>query len=188
MSRRIVTTLLVLASVGVLVLAFALPPRIGHPVTPLMQSAADETAGKAINSLPSDATRPMVVVFVLPDCPCSIAYEPYVQALYRQHGAEAAFVEVVAGDASSAEEWKQQHRTPFEVVSDPDRIIAREFGALRSAYTALVLNGRVVRLWPGYSAAMLLEADRLLPSQMTEVRSTLDLDGAPEQPTSGCPL
>ena len=186
MSRRVVTALLVLAAGAALVLACVLPPRIGHPVTPLMQSAAESTAGKLITTLGIDSNRPTVVVFVLPDCPCSIDYDPYVHRVYRAYRDQAAFIEVIAGDGFTAEQWKQQQQTPFAVIGDQGNKLAHEFGALRSAYTALVLNERIIKLWPGYSAEMLRELGGLIASETKEAAVSLDVSEAPERLTSGC--
>lgn len=188
MSRRVVTSLLVIAAGAAIVVAFLLSPRIGHPVTPYMQSAADGTSGTAVSRLAVDSNRPTVVVFVLPDCPCSIGYEPYVHRLHQAYGDQAAFIEVVSGNGTAAEQWKQQQQTPFTVIGDESGNVAREFGALRSAYTALVLNGRIVKLWPGYSVEMLQELGGIISTETKTAAVSLDVAGAPEHLTSGCPL
>lgn len=188
MSRRVVTLLLVTAAGAALALAFLLPPRTGHPVTPYMQSAADGTSGTVVSRLAVDTGRPTVVVFVLPDCPCSIEYEPYIHRVHQAYGDRAAFIEVVSGDGTVAEQWKQQQQTPFTVIGDERGNVAYEFGALRSAYTALVLNGRIVRLWPGYSVEMLRELGGLIATETETPVVLLDVDGAPERLTSGCAL
>jgi len=185
---RLITSLLVIASGAALVLAFLLPPRIGHPVTPYMQSAAEGTSGTAVTRLAVDGSRPTLVVFVLPDCPCSIGYEPYVHRVHQAYGDQAAFIEVVSGDGPVAKQWKQQQQTPFTVIGDEGGNVAHEFGALRSAYTALVLNGRIVKLWPGYSAEMLRELGGLIATETNTPAVSLDVAGAPERLTSGCPL
>lgn len=188
MSQRIVTSLLVFAAGAALIMACVLPPRIGHPVTPLMQSAAESTAGKLVTTLGVDSDRPTVVVFVLPDCPCSIDYEPLVHHIYRAYGERAAFIEVVAGNDAAAEQWKQRQQTPFAVIGDQGGKVAHEFAALRSAYTALVLNGRITKLWPGYSAEMLRELGGLIATETNTAAVSLDVDEAPKHLTSGCPL
>ncbi|VTR98295.1 membrane protein : Peroxiredoxin OS=Singulisphaera acidiphila (strain ATCC BAA-1392 / DSM 18658 / VKM B-2454 / MOB10) GN=Sinac_1684 PE=4 SV=1: AhpC-TSA [Gemmata massiliana] len=188
MSHRVVSALLLLAGGAVLVLAYLLPTRVGHPVTPLMESAADGAAGRKVTTLPAGGDRPRVIVFVLPGCPCSIEYEPYVQRLHRAYGDQAEFIEVVAGDPGAAEQWKQQHAAPFPVLSDADGKIAREFGALRSAYTALVLNGKVAKLWPGYSSETLGELGRLISTETNVPVRPIDTNGAPEKLISGCSL
>lgn len=188
MSRQVVTSLLVIAAGVVLVIAYLLPPRIGHPVTPWMESAAEDITGQLVTELSIDANRPLVVVFVLPDCPCSVEYEPYVHRLYQAYEDQASFVEVVAGDRHAAEEWKQANATPFRVIGDYDGKIIREFGAIRSAYTALVLNGKITKLWPGYSGDMLRDLGARISTATKGPSPALDLEGAPERLTSGCSL
>lgn len=188
MNRRLVSLLLVFAAGAAILLAALLPTRTGHPVTPFMESAAEGIAGQLVTGLSADASRPTVVVFVLPDCPCSREYEPFVHRLSQAYGDQAAFVEVLAGDQSAADEWKKQMGTPFPVFSDADGKIAREFGAIRSAYTALVQNGKIAKLWPGYSAGMLRELGSLIDTTTDGSVYSLDVDGAPARLTSGCPL
>jgi peroxiredoxin len=188
MSRQVVTALLVIASGAILLLAIVRPLRNGHPVTPTMESAAEGVAGRSVTTLSVDNDRMMVVVFVLPDCPCSIDYETYVQRLHQTYGDQIAFLEVVAGDGLVTEQWKQQQSTPFPVISDWDKAIAQEFGASRSAYTALVREGKIIKLWPGYSVNMLQELGKLISEETKSASRSFDVSGAPEQMTSGCSL
>ncbi|OWK41775.1 peroxiredoxin family protein [Fimbriiglobus ruber] len=189
MTRKLATGLLLALAVVTLIVAYWLPPRIGHPVTPFMESAADDAGGKPVDPLPGVAMdRPTVVVFILPGCECSEAYDVFMRRLFDAYGDRVAFAGVVVGDARSADEWKAKHQTPYPLVADPDLAITRAYGAARSAYTALVVDGRVSRLWPGYSAEML----RALGVKLAEIgdrpEASLDVRGAPEGMTSGCPL
>ncbi len=130
MSNRTITALLVLAAGAALVVAYLLPPRVGHPVTPFMESAAEDISGRAVSGLSVRADRPTVVVFVLPDCPCSEAFAPHVARLHRAYGEWATFVDVVAGDGRAAEDWKQRHYVDYRTTADSDGKTAREFGAM----------------------------------------------------------
>jgi len=188
MNQRLVSCLLLLAAGAAILLACFLPPRVGHPVTPFMKSSAEKLAGQLITKIPGEADRPMVVIFVLSDCPCSLEYEPYVHRLFQAYRDRGTFIEVVAGDDATAQQWKAQQSTPFPVISDPDGKIAQEFGALRSAYTALVMNGKIRKIWPGYSAGMLRELGSVIANATGGSEQSLDLDQAPDRLTSGCPL
>jgi len=190
MTRRIAQILLLLGAIAAALAAVLLPPRVGHPVTQWMADAADAAAGRPVPLLPGfDPSRPAVVLFILPGCPCSEEYEPLTQRLATYVGPRAQVLGIVAGTAEEAAAWQRRFRTPFPVIADPDRAIARGFGAERSAYTALVLDGKTIhRLWPGFSAEMLREiADRLIGATTTPVEG-FDTAGAPERLTSGCPL
>ena len=190
MTRRIIQGLLLAGAVAAAVAAVLLPPRVGHPVTQWMTDAADAAAGRPLPPLPGfDPARPAVVLFILPGCPCSEEYEPLTQRLATHVGARAQVIGVVAGTAEEAAAWQRRFRTPFPLVPDPDRSTARAMGAERSAYTALVLDGKTIhRLWPGFSAGMLQEvADRLVGATDDE-SGRFDATGAPGRLTSGCPI
>ncbi|QEL15087.1 redoxin domain-containing protein [Limnoglobus roseus] len=188
MRRGIVTGLLLAAAAAALVAAYLRPPRLGHPVTPFMRSDAESEKGKLVARLLLPLDHPAVVVFILPGCPCSEAFEPFVGRLHEAHADRVAVVGVVAGDASAADQWANKFRSPYRMVPDVDRAIAREFGAKRSAYTALVVGGKIVRLWPGYSAGMLRELDGMLTDATKAAERPIAVDGAPEPLTSGCLL
>lgn len=130
-----------------------------------------------------------MVVFIRPDCPCSEAYEPYTQELFRAYQTRVDFLGVVAGEVPEAESWQQKHETPFSIVADVDRSFARGYAAERSAYTALLLDGETVHhLWPGYSAGMLQDLGERLAAATGKPEAPLLIAGAPETLTSGCLL
>lgn len=190
MTRRIIQGLLLAGAVAAGLAAVLLPPRVGHPVTQWMTDAADAAAGRPLPPIPGfDPARPAVVLFILPGCPCSEEYEPLTQRLATHIGPRAQVIGVIAGTAEEAAAWQRRFRTPFPVVPDPDPSLARGMGAERSAYTALVLDGKTIhRLWPGFSAEMLREvADRLVGATDGEA-GRFDATGAPDRLTSGCPL
>ncbi|MES2793428.1 MAG: redoxin domain-containing protein [Planctomycetota bacterium] len=188
--KNLVTVLLLVSAVAALATAVLLPPSVGHPVTPLMADAAAAVQGRTIRPLLGvPSTRPLVVVFILPGCPCSEDYEPYTHELFTAYGPVAEFVGIVAGSPEEAEKWHRDHRTPFRVLADPDRAIAKSYGAERSAYTAFVLNGQTVEhLWPGYSDSMLREVGAKLAVTAKISEKKLEFAGAPKKLTSGCPV
>ena len=188
MRRRIVQIALLIAATAAALAAVFVPPRVGHPVTQWMADAADAAAGRSVPPLPEPAL-PAVVVFILPGCPCSEEYEPLTQKLAAYLGSRAQVVGIVHGSADETAEWGRRFRTPFRLVADPDGAIARQYGAERSAYTALVLDGRTIhRLWPGFSAEMLREIAARLGGASVDSTGGFDAGGAPERLTSGCPL
>jgi hypothetical protein len=133
--------------------------------------------------------RPLVIVFILPECPCSEEYERFTQELFAKYGTHAQFVGIIAGDKGAAVTWKDAHQTPFPVIEDPDRSIARRCAAERSAYTVLIIEGQTIdHLWPGYSAGMLQELGARLATATGTGELPLQIEGAPKAMTSGCPL
>lgn len=188
MNFRSATLLLLLAAAIAVVVACLLPARVGHPVTPFMSTSAREASGRPVTTLTLTDDRPAVVVFVLLGCPCSEEYEPYVKQIYQAYGHKVAIIEVVAGDQKDADGWKRQQAPPYPVIPDEKEKIAREFAAERSAYTALVIQGKITKLWPGYSATMLSELSSLLASHTGVEQQPLDFENAPDRMTSGCLL
>ena len=188
--RRTLTVILLASGATAIVAAFVLPPRVGPPVTPLMAGAADAASGRAARAVPgAPSGRPTVVFFIARGCPCSEAYEPYARRLFEAYGGRASFVGVIDGDEQDAEDWRRSHATPFPVAPDPGGELARAYGAERSAYTALVADGATIqRLWPGYSGPMLRELGARLAAASGGDEARLDVTGAPEALTSGCPF
>ncbi|WP_020476011.1 peroxiredoxin family protein [Zavarzinella formosa] len=188
--RRFSTTALLVAATAAMAAAFLIQPGTGHPVTPWMADSAQAETGREIPALPGMASdRPTVVIFILPGCPCSEAYEQQTHELFRACGSQAHFIGVVAGDDQEAIEWQREHQTPYLVIADADRSISRGFGAKRSAYTALALDGKTIcRLWPGYSAGMLQELGSQIATATGARPFSLQFPDAPATLASGCPL
>jgi len=186
--KRIITFGLILGGIGALLAAIVFSSRSGHPVTPFMRQGADFVAGRKLEPLRDGLDiRPQVIVFILPDCPCSEDYEPFTHELYRAYGAHVDFLGIVAGTDAEAMAWQQQHRTPFPVLADPNGDIALSYDAQRSAYTALVKDRTVIqKLWPGYSSEMLQELGELAAAAAGISHVTLNTTAAPVKLTSGC--
>ena len=188
--RRFATPLLLLAATAALVAAIVTRSRIGHPVTARMRTSAQQAAGHVASPLPGHAWgRPTVLVFIQDGCPCSEAAEPYFRSLVEAYGPEVSFLGVIDGDSSVASRWRQDHQTPYPVLADPDLSLIRHYGAQRSAYSALISReGRIERLWPGFSADMLRE----LGARLAEARGIAEVklahEEAPARLTSGCPF
>jgi hypothetical protein len=155
-----------------------------------MSQSANAVSGRPAISLPGmTADKPTVVIFILPGCPCSEAYEPHTHDLFLAYGSHANIIGVVAGNSQDADDWQQRHQTPFDLVADPDHSIARSYEAKRSAYTVLITNGKTIdRLWPGYSGEMLQELGTLLSSSAKIPEVAMDISGTPKSLTSGCVL
>ncbi|HEY0984235.1 peroxiredoxin family protein [Schlesneria sp.] len=186
--KHFVTWCLVVGGVTALVAAVAIPFKSGHPVTRYMQDAADAVAGKTVvPALESDDVRPQVIIFILPDCPCSEDYEPFTHELFRAYGDHVDFQGIVAGTDDEARAWREKHKTPFPVVADPEGDIAAKYDAKRSAYTALVVDRTTIqKLWPGYSSDMLEEVGTLAAAAAQVPSVPLNTTGAPAKLTSGC--
>lgn len=188
--KRLTTILLMIGAAVAVIAATLITPRVGHPVTPWMSEAATAMTGSPARPVPGmSCGKPTISFFILPGCPCSEAYEPFTHELFRTYGSGVNFVGVVAGDAKDVEAWRQKHGTPYLLVEDPDHVMARAYGAKRSAYTVFVAEGETInRLWPGYSAEMLREVGSLLAAAANTSEVPINVGEAPQSLTSGCVL
>ncbi|MDB5345753.1 MAG: AhpC/TSA family protein [Schlesneria sp.] len=186
---RLYSTLLLIAAAVALLAAVLIQPRVGHPVTLWMSQSANTVTGRpAIPFAGLTADKPTIAIFILPGCPCSEAYEPHTHDLFRAYGLHANIIGVVEGSGEDLEEWQQRYQTPFPLIADPDHSIARSYEAKRSAYTVLITNRTVNRLWPGYSGDMLREVGTLLATAAKIPEVPINVSDAPKSLISGCVL
>ncbi len=129
-------------------------PRPGtrkHYVTPaqLVESGAlAERKVGAFSAVASDGTiftwsetsanRPLVLVFIRRDCPCSIEFEPFFHRLAGRYRDVAEFAGVIDDGAAAALAYATANKTPYRVLADPDREIIDRFEAKNGGYVALL--------------------------------------------------
>lgn len=169
-----------------------------HPVTDAMWASAkaltdvsapiislpDGRTGKLV-SLPSP--KPSVIYFIKDGCPCSVDFEPLIQKLAKRWGEKVSVIGVLNGDKKLYENWMKVGRSPHPVLLDPGLKAIKAFRAERSVYTALLTaDGTVVKLWPGYSKAMLTELNAEVEKVANLPNVAFDGSYAPTEMTSGC--
>lgn len=170
-----------------------------HPVTPQMLVATVERTGKPAPEFnltdgkgkrwtleSATAGKPMFVYFILDGCPCSAAAEPFYQRLAKAYGDHASFAGIINADPSKAAAWAKDFGTPYPVLSDPKLVAIKGFEAKHSAYSALVVNGKITRMWPGYSVDMLREASGEIANAAHVPVAEIDTTAAPKKFSSGC--
>lgn len=127
-----------------------------------MQDAADAVAGKTVvPALESDDVRPQVIIFILPDCPCSEDYEPFTHELFRAYGDHVDFQELWREQTTKPAPGEKSTR-PLPCCGGPRGEIAAKYDAKRSAYTRsswTELSSR--NCGSGYSSDMLEEVGTL---------------------------
>ena len=131
--------------------------------------------------------QPLVLVFIKDGCPCSESAQPFYNQLAQLYGEESRFLGVINGDLEVAARWGKVNKVAFPIMADAEQTIIRDYQAFNSAYVALVQDGQIRRLWPGYSTGMLREAGAMLAELTGRPEGPLDLLDAPEEPYSGCP-
>lgn len=171
-----------------------------HPVTAEMWKKAD--GAKGIHSPDFEVTDldghkqslatltangPAFIYFVLEGCPCSIEAEPHYERLSRQFGGAVNFLAVTNAAPDAAKKWKDEFAVPFPVVSQPKLELMNKYAVARSVYCLLIgKDGEIIRMWPGYSAAMLQEVNKEMAAATGQPVKPFDSKLAPEIMTSGC--
>jgi peroxiredoxin len=172
-----------------------------HYVTPaqLVESGA-RADGKArsFSAVAHDGTvfswsemsgpRPLVLVFVRRDCPCSVEFEPFFHRLAGRYRDVAEFAGVIDAGADAALAYATANKSPYRILADPDRAIIDRFEAKNGGYVALLRpDGAIDTLWPGYSAEMMRELGRRIAKLGAAAERSIDVDGMPGALTTGCP-
>jgi hypothetical protein len=134
-------------------------------------------------------TRPLVLVFIKRDCPCSVEFEPFFHRLEERYRDVADFVGVIDAGADLARTYAGVNMVPYRVLADPDQTIITRFGAKSGGYVALLgSGGEVDTLWPGCSAEMMRELGRRLATLGATAERPIDVAEMPKILTTGCPF
>jgi peroxiredoxin len=178
------------------------PAEPRHAVTPEMwkkangaigMTAPDFTAtdtGGQVQTL-DDLTKngPLFMYFVLDGCPCSIEAEPHYEHLSEQFHGSVKFLVISSAKESDARKWKSEFGVPYPVVSQSNLELMHLYGVTNSVYCLLIgRDKKIVKMWPGYSASMLDEANAILAKTTGEKLQPFDVKLAPKIMTSGCPF
>jgi peroxiredoxin len=133
--------------------------------------------------------RPLVVVFIKRNCPCSVEFEPFFHRLEEQYRDQAEFVGVIDAGADVALDYARANNVPYRVLSDPDKAIVRRFGAKHGGYVALVrANSQLDTLWPGCSGEMMRALGGRIAALRALAERPLDVSAMPKVLTTGCPF
>lgn len=131
--------------------------------------------------------RPTFVYFVKEGCPCSYDANPFYKGLAAAFKDSVNFVAITDADATGAKRWSTELSVPFPVVSDPKADVMKAYNAKSSVYSALIdREGRIVRIWPGYSQGLLKEMSRLLAKETGQKEEPFDTQFAPVEKAAGC--
>jgi peroxiredoxin len=156
-------------------------------LTPAPVFSRTDHKGQPITIGDPQAKRPQLVLFIKYGCPCSIDVEPIYHKLYDRYREKIDFVGVIDKPLVDARKWQDDLLTPFSLVPDPEKKIARAFRVGRSAYAALIReDGRIVKLWAGYSRGILAEVNAALAEEVGLKAKPFDVAYAPLAETAGC--
>ncbi|MCX7798960.1 MAG: peroxiredoxin family protein [Fimbriimonadales bacterium] len=172
-----------------------LPSR--HPVGPKERNLAKRLETKPAADFDLEGTdgrrhslgslrQPVLLYFINKDCPCSIEAEPMFGRIELAYRGKASVVGVLHGSLQDAKDWANANDTEHLVLADPTGETIRAYGVPRSVYAAVIHDGRIYRMYPGYSGDMLLEVTQLLAELARTPRKRVDPSYAPKRMTSGC--
>ena len=133
--------------------------------------------------------RPLVLVFIRRDCPCSAGFEPFFHRIAARYRDVAEFSGVIDAGADAAFAHATANKTPYQVLADPDRAIIDRFEAKNGGYVALLRpDGTIDTLWPGCSSERMRELGRRIAELGAVTERSIDVAGMPGVLTTGCPF
>lgn len=170
-----------------------------HPVTePMWQKAravAGRTApnftlpdqlGKSVTLSEECKRGPVVLVFTKDGCPCSVEAQPLFNDLSAANPG-VTFLGIIDGPQHVASKYKEDFRVPYRMLLAGDGAIFGSFDAKQSVYTTLIgQDGKVIKQWPGYNKAMIVELNEDLAKAANASAKPLDVSMAPDKLSSGC--
>jgi peroxiredoxin len=147
----------------------------------------DDAFGQRVKIADPQNPKPQFVYFIKDGCPCSIEVEPLFHDLFKIYGDRVDFIGVHNKDAKTARQWHTDMLMPYTVVPDPKLNIINAYEIESSAFSVLVSqDGKMVKMWPGYSRDILLEMNELLAKEVGLRAMKFDTKYAPKRATTGC--
>jgi len=144
--------------------------------------------GKSVALAELSAGRPLVLVFIKRDCPCSVEFEPFFHRVYEAYRGGVRFAGVIDGPPEVARRYADANHVPYPVLADAEMRLVRTFGAENGAYVALLTpDGILDMLWPGCSVEMMQELGRRIATLAGVDEVPIDATGMPEALLTGCP-
>jgi hypothetical protein len=171
-----------------------------HPVTAPMTAATGAMAlktatpfamkdafGKPVQIGGAGLARPQFVYFINHGCPCSYAAEPLFHALAEQFKGKVDFVGVTNASDDDAKKWVNENSVPYPVAPNPKLDVMHAYGAISSAYSALIgTDGKILKMWPGFSKDLLEDMNRQMALASKTAEKPFDTLYAPVKPATGC--
>ncbi len=146
-----------------------------------------DSDGKAVDIANPKGDKPQFIYFILDGCPCSVDAEPLFHLLYANFKDKVNFVGVIDKGKDRAQTWSYEKAVKYPIVPDPNLEVIHGFDAVASAYSCLVTRqGKILKMWPGFSADMLKEMNALMSKAVGEKTRPFDPQYAPIKKRTGC--
>ena len=143
--------------------------------------------GKTVKIANSQNPKPQFVYFIKDGCPCSIEVEPLFHDLHKIYGDRIDFIGIHDKKEAVAKQWHTDMLMPYTIVPDPKHEIIQAYEIESSAFSTLISqDGKMVKMWPGYSRDILLEMNRMFAQEVGIKEKEFDTKYAPKRATTGC--
>lgn len=173
-----------------------------HPVTKQMLESAEHmkkskapnftlktSEGETVEFKKLLGQGPIVIVFTLCECPCSIDAQPIFNSLAKSYAGHAQFLAIFKDKPEEIKKYGKINDVPYPMLADPNRDLISKYGARNSVYVALVSqDGRIENFWPGYDRKMIGELNDKVAALAGMYPQPVNLDKVPEILTSGCDM
>jgi hypothetical protein len=132
--------------------------------------------------------RPLIVIFIKRDCPCSVEFEPFFRRLEQEYQDAADFIGVIDANAEQARAYAAANKVSHPILVDRNFVIIERFEAKHGGYVALLsVNSQLDTFWPGCSAEMMRALGRRIAALCGLEERLLDVSDMPKVLTTGCP-
>lgn len=183
--KKIGTALVVLSAVAVVGFTLGRQDAI-KPGDKAPAFAASSGDGQSQNLSDILAKGPVILYFIKEDCPVNAEAVKYYNRLAAGYGAKSRLVGVINADQKGFEGWAKRFKPTFPVLLDPSLKIIKGYKASASPWAIEVgTDGKVAKVWPGYSAKELKEINGRLAKATGAAEAKVDLSGAPSSSTFG---
>lgn len=157
---------------------------VGKPA-PAFTATGNDGKTHTLESLTKGST--LVLYFIKDGCPVNsdaIQYVNKISAAYKDN-VKVKLVGVFNGDAKAFERFNSRFKVPYLVLYDPGYSLIKSYGAKYSPWLTRVAEGKVAKVYPGYSVESLADLNALMARDGGVAKAAISFEGAPAQETFG---
>jgi peroxiredoxin len=172
-----------------------------HPITKQMEDESSKVSAEKLEFTYPDHTGkqfalgdftkvgPVLLVFTLHDCPCSMEAQGLFNDIATEFKGKASVIGICRDKPEQAKAYIEMFKVNYPLLIDAKKETISMLHAKNSVYVALVdRNAKLVKMWPGYNKEMIAELLEKMAELCGIPAPKLDLTLVPNKPTSGCTL
>lgn len=182
------TTFFWLAAAGVLAVGWAATgaaPRDGLQVgskAPTFTAKGSDAQSHTLAS--TTRSGPVILYFIKSNCPVNAQAVKFYNRIAGAYPG-SRLVGVIDEDEAGYQRWAKQFKPTFPVLFDKSKTIISSYKAQASPWAIHVKDGKVAKVWDGYSVQHLDELNRAVASASKSAVKPVDLMGAPKEAAFG---